>query len=75
MNSLTLLDVINAVGEYSTTSDELKAVVIHLVNSGKVKLDGALAGSKIDFCPNAARQPVVVGSQTVPPQQTLDQAG
>ncbi len=75
MNSLTLLDVINAVGEYSTTPDELKAVVIHLVNSGKVKLDGELAGCKIDFGPTAALQPVTIGSQTVLPQQTLDQAG
>lgn len=75
MKSLTLLDVINAVGEYASTPDELKAVVIHLVNSGKVKLDGELAGCKIDFGPNALQQPVVVGSQTELPQQTLDEAG
>ena len=75
MNSLTLLDVINAVGEYSTTPDELKAVVIHLVNSGKVKLDGALAGCKIDFGPSGGLKPVVVSFQTVLPQQALDQAG
>ncbi len=75
MNSLTLLDVINAVGEYARTPDELKAVVIHLVNSGKVKLGGELAGCKIDFGPDAARQPAIVGSRTVLPQQTLDQAG
>ena len=56
MNSLTLFDVINAVGEYAKTPNELKAVVIHLVNSGTVKLDGDLAGCKIDFGPNAARQ-------------------
>ncbi len=75
MNSLTLLDVINAVSEHAKTPDELKAVVIHLVNSGKVKLAGDLAGCKIDFGPNTAPQPVVVGSQTVLPQQALDQAG
>ncbi len=75
MNSLTLLDVINAVGEYARTPDELKAVVIHLVNSGKVKLGGELAGCKIDFGPDAARQLAIVGSRTVLPQQTLDQAG
>ena len=75
MNSLTLFDVINAVGEYSKTPNELKAVVIHLVNSGTVKLDGDLAGCKIDFGPNGGLKPVVVSSQTVLPQQALDQAG
>ena len=75
MKSLTLLDVVNAVGEYARTPDELKAVVIHLVNSGKVQLAGDLAGCKIDIGPNAARQPAIVGSQTVLPQQALDQAG
>ncbi len=75
MKSLTLLDVINAVGEHASTPDELKAVVIHLVNSGKVKLDGELAGCKIDFGPNALQQSVVVGSQTELPQQALDEAG
>ena len=75
MQSLTLLDVINAVGEYATTPDELKAAVIHLVNSGKVKLDGELAGCKIDFGPSAGAGAVVVKSQTELPQQALDQAG
>lgn len=75
MQSLTLLDVINAVDEHAKTPDELKAVVAHLVNSGKVKLDGAFAGCKIAFGPNAVLEPVVVSSQTVPPQQVLDQAG
>ena len=75
MQSLTLLDVINAVGEHAKTPDELKAVVVHLVNSGKVKLSGELAGCRIDFGPDTALEPVVIGSQTVLPQQVLDQAG
>lgn len=75
MQSLTLLDVINAVGEYATTPDELKAAVIHLVNSGKVKLDGDFAGCKIDFGPSADAGGIVVKSQTELPQQALDQAG
>ncbi len=75
MKSLTLLDVIDAVGEYASTPDELKAVVIHLVNSGKVQLAGDLAGCKIEFGPNAGLEPVVVGSQTLLPQQALDEAG
>lgn len=75
MKSLTLLDVINAVGEHARTPNELKAVVIHLVNSGRVRLDGDLAGCRIDFGPDPAPPPAIVGSQTVPPQQALDKAG
>ena len=75
MQSLTLLDVINAVGEYARTPNELKAVVIHLVNSGKVQLGGDLAGCRIDFGPDATRQSAIVGSQTALPQEALDQAG
>ncbi len=74
MQSLTLLDVVNAVSEYARTPNELKAVVIHLVNSGKVKLRGDLAGCKIDFAQISLMEPVV-GSQTVLPQQALDEAG
>ncbi len=74
MQSLTLLDVINAVSEHAQTPDELKAVVTHLVNSGKVKLRGELAGCKIEFGPVPTPGPVV-NSQTTLPQQTLDQAG
>ncbi|MCY4488273.1 MAG: hypothetical protein OXF11_14325 [Deltaproteobacteria bacterium] len=73
MQSLTLLDVINAVGEHAKTPDELKAVVTHLVNSGIVKLSGEFAGCKIEFAPGPMLGPV--GSQTTLPQQALDQAG
>jgi glutamine amidotransferase-like uncharacterized protein len=75
MSSLTLLDVIDTVAEYADTDDELKAVVTHLVNSGKVQLSGDFSGCKIDFGPDSGGEPVVVTSQTVPPQQELDQAG
>lgn len=74
MQSLTLLDVINAVGEYADTPDELKAVVTHLVNSGKVELCGDLAGCKIEFGQVSLPGPVV-GSQNMLPQQALDQTG
>ncbi len=75
MKSLVLLDVIKAVGEHAETSNELKVVVAHLINSGKVKLNGDLAGCKVDCRPNADRQAVVVGFQTTLPQQKLDEAG
>lgn len=74
MQSLTLLDVINAVGEHANTPDELNAVVTHLVNSGKVRLCGEFAGCKIEFGPVPMLGPLVP-SQTTLPQQALDEAG
>lgn len=48
-NACTLLDVINAVDEFAETDEELWATVTHLVNSGKVRLCGDFAGSKIEI--------------------------
>jgi len=45
----TLLDVINAVSEFAETNEELVATVTHLVNSGKVKLCGDFAGSRVEI--------------------------
>lgn len=45
----TLQDVIEAVEEFADTDEELLATVAHMVNSGKVKLCGHLAGSKIEI--------------------------
>lgn len=45
----TLLDVINAVDEFADTDVELLATVAHLVNSGKIRLCGELAGSRIEI--------------------------
>ena len=48
-NAYTLLDVINAVDEFAETDEELLATVAHLVNSGKIRLCGGFAGSKIEI--------------------------
>jgi len=45
----TLLDVVNIVSEFSETDDELVATVTYLINSGKVRLCGNFAGSRIEF--------------------------
>lgn len=45
----TLLDVINAVGEFAETDEELAVTLAYLINSGKVKLCGQLAGSKVEI--------------------------
>jgi len=45
----TLLDVVNTVSEFSETDEELLATVTYLVNSGKVRLCGNFAGSRIEI--------------------------
>ena len=45
----TLLDVVRAVSEYTTSDDEVVATVAFLINSGKVRLCGTFAGAKIDL--------------------------
>lgn len=47
--SYTLLDVVETVGEFSETDEELVATVAYLVNSGKVRLCGDLAGSRVEI--------------------------
>lgn len=48
-DNLTLLDLVKTVGQYAETTDEVKAVVAHLVNSGRVRLCGSLAGTTVDL--------------------------
>jgi len=48
-DTYTLQDVINAVGEFADTDEELLATVAYMVNSGKIKLRGHLAGSRIEI--------------------------
>ena len=45
---LTLLDLIEAVGEVTDSEAELVSVVAHLVNSGRVRLIGSFRGATID---------------------------
>lgn len=48
-DNLTLLDLVKIVGQYAETTDEVKAVVAYLVNSGRVRLCGSLTGSTVDL--------------------------
>lgn len=47
--SLTLLDVIQAVGEAAASDQETLAAVVNLINSGQVRLCGDSAGATIDL--------------------------
>lgn len=48
-NRHTLLEVVTAVAEYSDNEAELIATVVHLVNSGAVRLCGNFRGARFDL--------------------------
>lgn len=47
----TLLDLVTAVSESARSEAELIATIIHLVNSGRVRLCGNFAGARFDLSP------------------------
>ena len=47
----TLLDLVTAVSDASNNEDEVIATVVHLVNSGAVRLCGSFRGARIDLTP------------------------
>ena len=51
--TLTLLDLILAVGDVAANDQEILATVAHLINSGQVRLCGDSAGAMIDLLATA----------------------
>jgi len=51
---ITLLDLVNAVAEYSRSEAELIATVVYMVNGGHVRLCGTFKGSRFDLTSVAA---------------------
>lgn len=47
--SVTLLELITAVAKYARTDAEIVATVIHMVNSGSVRLGGNFRGARFDL--------------------------
>ena len=52
--NITLLDLVNAVAEYSRSEAELIATVVYMVNGGHVRLCGTFKGSRFDLTSVAA---------------------
>ena len=52
--NITLLDLVNAVAEYSRSEAELIATVVYMVNEGHVRLCGTFKGSRFDLTSIAA---------------------
>jgi len=46
---VTMQDLVNAVAESAQSDAEVIATVVHLVNSGKVRLTGRLRGARFDM--------------------------
>ena len=50
----TMLELVKAVSDYAETDTEIVATVVHLVNSGQVRLCGNFSGSRFDLATTAA---------------------
>ena len=46
--NITMLELVTIVGQYAQTEEELIATVVHLVNSGTVRLCGNFKGARFD---------------------------
>ena len=46
--NVTLLDLITVVNAFASSESELIATVVHMVNSGAVRLCGNFAGARFD---------------------------
>ena len=45
--NVTLLELVNAITSYARSDDEIVATIVHLVNSGQVRLCGTFRGARI----------------------------
>ena len=62
--NVTLLDLLDAVSEFAGSDAELVATVVHMVNSGKVRLCGAFRGARFDASRLARMLDEVAGPRT-----------
>ena len=46
---MTLLELVNAVADYARSDAEVIATVVHMVNSGAVRLRGTFKGARFDL--------------------------
>jgi hypothetical protein len=63
---VTLLELVNAVAEYSSSDAELIATVVYMVNQGHVRLCGTFKGARFDL---RTMQPEEAESRVIPFQE------
>ncbi len=51
--TVTLRELVTAVSDYAQSENEVVATVIHMINSGQVKLRGSFDGARVDYAPAA----------------------
>ena len=51
--TVTLRELVTAVSDYAQSHNEVVATVIHMINSGQVKLRGSFDGARVDYTPPA----------------------
>jgi hypothetical protein len=56
-HEVTLLDLVTAVGDAAGSEDEVVATIVHLVNSGAVRLCGSFRGARFDTNPVSDTSP------------------
>ncbi len=56
--TVTLHEVIAAVSEFAHSENEVIATIVHLVNTGRVRLRGDFAGAHIDLSSRSTALPV-----------------
>lgn len=56
--TVTLRELVAAVSDYAQSEAEVVATVVHLINSGRVRLRGSICDARIDFRSAAAERPI-----------------
>ncbi|MEW6269066.1 MAG: hypothetical protein AB1689_07170 [Thermodesulfobacteriota bacterium] len=46
--TVTLRELVSAVSDFARSEDEVVATVIHMINSGRVRLRGSYSGAHVD---------------------------
>jgi len=49
--NITLLELVNEVSTHAASEAEVIATIVHLVNSGRVRLCGSFQGARFDLSP------------------------
>ncbi|HEY8516645.1 MAG TPA: hypothetical protein VIS07_14140 [Candidatus Binatia bacterium] len=47
--TVTLRELVSAVSDFAKSEDEVVATVIHMINSGQVRLRGTYSGAHVDM--------------------------
>jgi hypothetical protein len=56
--TVTLRELVSAVSDYAQSEAEVVATVVHMINSGQVRLRGNIRDARIDFAPDDGHRPL-----------------